>query len=216
MKQNIDRVGIMGRKLGMTQAFDEAGHLVGLTVLSCEPGMVVRCKTSNQEGYEAIQVGFVEVPAHKLNKPNVGHFKKHLKGKVFYKELCEFRVSSSTSYQVGQALTVDAFKPGQRVDIIGRSKGKGFQGTVKRHKFTRGPETHGSKNVRPPGSIGSSAFPSRVLKGKRMPGHMGNRNVTIIGLRIHAVDPEKHLIFVEGAVPGARNNLVTIRPSTRA
>ena len=207
-------IGLMGKKMGMTQAFDEDGRRVTLTVIKAGPCVITQKKVSGKDGYNALQVGFGEIEERKVNKPRAGHFAKA--GKGLFKYLSEFGVEDPGKYELGQELTLELFKKGDSLDVVGRSKGKGFQGTVKRHHFTRGPMSHGTKNMRPPGSIGSSAWPSHVIKGKRMPGHMGDRKVTIQNLTIWDLDTEKHLLFLEGAVPGANQGLLIIRPSVKA
>ena len=200
--------GIVGRKLGMTQVFDpESGNVTPVTVIEAGPCPVVQVRTSASDGYDAVQLAFEPVVERKLTKGELGHLKKA--GVGAHRHLVEFRGPSEL--QVGETVTVEAFQPGDRVKVSGISIGKGFQGTVKRHNFGRGPETHGSHNVRKPGSIGASAFPSRVFKGLRMAGHMGARRVTQVGLQVHEVDPERNLLLVKGSVPGPKSGLVEIR-----
>ncbi|HPQ69536.1 MAG TPA: 50S ribosomal protein L3 [bacterium] len=210
--------GLLGKKLGMTQTFDEAGIRYPLTVVEAGPCTVLKVKTVQSDGYNAICVGFGEKDLRKFNKPQAGLIKKVMgeKAKVGFKTLQEFRVSNPEEFQVGQVLTVEQFNAGDLVDVSGKSKGKGFAGTIKRHHFSRGPVTHGSKNVREPGSIGNSAYPGRVVKGRKMPGQMGNKKTTVQRLRVHSVDPERNLIFIVGAIPGAKSNLVTVKPSVKA
>jgi len=210
--------GILGIKQGMTQSFNDEGTRVPLTVIEAGPCVVLQIKTDESDGYNAICVGFGETDLRKFNKPCAGLFKKVLgeKSKVGYRRLREFPVDDPSAFSVGQRITVEQFAVGQMVDVTGTSKGKGFAGTVKRHHFTRGPMSHGSKNKRQPGSIGSSAWPSHVMKGKRMGGQMGNKQNTVQNLRIFQVDAEKNLLYVVGAVPGARRSVVMVRPSVKS
>src|ERR671929_2418380 len=200
--------GIVGRKLGMTRVFDEeTGVATPITVIEAGPCPVVQVKTSETDGYEAVQLAFDPVAERKLSRPEVGHLRKGQAGP--HRHLVEFRGGSELT--VGETVTVEAFEPGQRVKVSGVSIGKGFAGTIKRHNFHRGPETHGSHNVRKPGSIGASATPSRVFKGVRMAGRMGGTRVTQVGLTVHSVDAERNLLLVRGAVPGPKNAFVEIR-----
>ncbi len=200
--------GIVGRKLGMTQVFDpETGGVTPVTVIEAGPCPVVQVKTPETDGYEAVQLAFGAVAERKLSKGELGHLKRN--GAEPHRHLVELRGPSTAV--AGEAVTVEAFEPGDRVKVSGISIGKGFAGTIKRHNFKRGPKTHGSHNVRKPGSIGASATPSRVFKGVRMAGRMGGRRVTQVGLTVHSVDPEKNLLLVKGAVPGPKNGLVEIR-----
>jgi large subunit ribosomal protein L3 len=200
--------GIIGKKIGMTQVFDGDGNLIPVTVILAGPCPVTQVRTVATDGYEAVQIAFEDCRDKQLTKPELGHLKKAgLKhGK---RHLVEFR--GLADVKVGDTITVEAFDEGQTVSVTGVSKGKGFQGTIKRHNFSRGPETHGSHNVRQPGSIGASAYPSRVFKGVRMSGHMGDQQVTQAGLRIVRRDAENNLLLVRGAVPGARNSVVVVR-----
>jgi large subunit ribosomal protein L3 len=200
--------GILGRKLGMTQVFDpETGAVDAVTVIEAGPCPVVLVRTQAADGYDAVQLAFGEVAERKLSKGEVGHLRKA--GAAPHRHLVEFRGESEL--ETGQTVTVEAFEPGDRVKVSGVSIGKGFQGTIKRHNFGRGPMTHGSHNIRKPGSIGASATPSRVFKGMRMAGHMGAERVTQPGLVVHEVDPERNLLLVRGSVPGPRNGLLEIR-----
>jgi large subunit ribosomal protein L3 len=200
--------GIVGRKLGMTQVFDpETGAVSPVTVIEAGPCPVVQVRTLEGDGYEAVQLAFEPVEARKLSKGEVGHTRRA--GVEPHRHLVEFR--GHTALQVGETVTVEAFEPGDRVKVAGVTIGKGFQGTVKRHNFSRGPVTHGSHNVRKPGSIGASATPSRVFKGMRMAGRMGGKRRTQLGLVVHEVDPERNLILLRGSVPGARSGIVEIR-----
>jgi len=200
--------GILGRKLGMTQVFDpETGNVAPVTVIQAGPCPVVHVRTSEADGYQAVQLAFEPVADRKLSKGELGHLKKA--GVGAFRHLAEFRGPSEL--QVGETVTVETFQPGDRIKVAGVSIGKGFQGTIKRHNFKRGPVTHGSHNIRKPGSIGASATPSRVFKGVRMAGQMGAKRVTQIGLVIHEVDPERNLLLVKGSVPGPKSALVEIR-----
>ena len=199
--------GILGKKLGMSQVFDpDTGAMTAVTVIEAGPCPVVQVKTADVDGYDAIQLAFEAVAERKLSKPEVGHLAKA--GVAPHRHLVEFRGESGLA--VGETVTVEAFEPGEAVKVSGLSIGKGYQGTIKRHGFTRGPVTHGSHNVRKPGSIGASATPSRVFRGMRMPGHMGAKRVTQPG-RVHEVDPERNLLLVKGSVPGPASGLVEIR-----
>lgn len=207
--------GIVGKKMGMTQAYDETGRRHALSVIKAEPGIVVRVKSAETDGYDAIQVGFAEVEAKKLNRPDAGQFKKHLPTKAAYKTLKEFRVENPKDYKVGQAITVELFAEGELVDVQGVTVGKGFAGNVKRNHFGRGPMSHGSKNRRESGSIGTSAAPSRVVPGRRMPGQLGNKTRTVQRIRVFRVDAQNHLIFLLGGVPGHRNGIVTVHETVK-
>jgi large subunit ribosomal protein L3 len=200
--------GIIGRKLGMTQIFDpETGVLTAATVIEAGPCPVVAVRTAEVDGYDAVQLAFEEVPERKLTRPEAGHLKKA--GVKPHRKLAEIR--GATGLQTGDTVTVEAFEPGDRVKVTGVSIGKGFQGTVKRHRFGRGPVTHGSHNIRKPGSVGASAFPSRVFKGVRMAGRMGGKQVTQRGLVVLERDPGRNVLVVSGAVPGHRNTVVLVR-----
>ena len=199
---------ILATKLGMTQLFQEDGHVERVTVLAAGPCPVTAIRTVDRDGYEAVQLAFEPVPEKRLNKPERGHLAKADAPPM--RRLVEFR-DEVGELQVGDRVTVESFEAGQKVKISGTSKGKGFQGTVKRHNFSRGPVTHGSHNVRAPGSIGASATPSRVFKGIRGPGQMGNKRITQRGLEIVRVVPEDNLLLVRGAVPGPRGGTVEVR-----
>jgi large subunit ribosomal protein L3 len=206
--------GLIGKKLGMTQVFDqESGAVTAVTVIEAGPCPVVAVRTPEADGYEAVQLAWGPVPERKLTRAERGHLAKAGVDGA-YRHLVEFRGHFAEAVQ-GESVTVEIFRPGDRVKVSGTGIGKGFQGTVKRHGFGRGPETHGSHNVRKPGSIGASATPSRVFKGMRMAGRMGGRRVTQVGLTVHAVDPERHLLLVRGAVPGPTNGLLEIREDVR-
>jgi large subunit ribosomal protein L3 len=205
--------GLLGKKLGMTQVFDEeTGKLTPVTVIAAGPCPVVRVRTNDTDGYEAVQVAFDEVPERKLSKPELGHLKANGVEQAF-RHLVEFR--GATEALAGETLTVEQFQPGDKVKVAGIGIGKGFQGTIKRHNFKRGPKTHGSHNIRKPGSIGASATPSRVRKGIRMSGRMGGKRRTQVGLTVHVVDTENNLLLVRGAVPGPKNGLLEIREDNR-
>ena len=200
--------GILGRKLGMTQVFDpESGAVTPVTVIEAGPCPVVQVKTFETDGYEAVQIAFDAVAERKLSKPELGHLAKA--GASAYRHLVELRGQSEL--QVGETVTVESFEPGEKVKVAGISIGKGFQGTIKRHNFARGPVSHGSHNVRKPGSIGASATPSRVFKGPQRAGRMGGKRITQLVLEIHEVDVERNLLLVKGAVPGPKRGLVEIR-----
>ena len=206
--------GLIAKKIGMTQIFDEAGNVVPVTVVEAGPCVVVQKKTLENDGYEAIQVGFAEVKENKVTKPMKGHFTKA--GVAAKKYVKEFRLEDVSAYEVGAEIKADVFAAGDKVDASGVSKGKGFQSTIKRYNASRGPMGHGSKSHRVVGSMGSSAFPSRVKKGKRMPGHMGASNVTIQNLEIVRADAEKNLLLIKGAVPGTKGSILVIKDSVKA
>jgi large subunit ribosomal protein L3 len=200
--------GILGRKLGMTQVFDpESGAVTPVTVIEAGPCPVVQVKTVETDGYDAVQIAFEPVADRKISKAERGHLEKA--GASAHRHLVELRGASEL--QVGESVTVEAFEPGEQVKVAGISIGKGFQGTIKRHNFSRGPVTHGSHNVRKPGSIGASATPSRVFKGMKMAGRMGGKRVTQTGLVIHEVDAERNLLLVKGSVPGPTSGLLEVR-----
>lgn len=204
--------GIIGKKIGMTQFFDEEGRVVPATVIEAGPCVVVQRKSAAKDGYEAIQVGLVDfVKESRVNKPTKGHFAKA--GVEPSKRLSEFRLGegSTDEFKPGDRILASDFKVNERVDVVGTSKGKGFQGVVKRHGFSGGNATHGSMFHRAPGSIGQSSYPSRVLKGVRLPGQMGNKRITAKGLQIVEVMPDENVILVRGAVPGANGGSVIIR-----
>jgi large subunit ribosomal protein L3 len=204
--------GIVGRKLGMTQVFDEeTGELTPVTVIQAGPCPVVAVRTVEADGYEAVQLAFDEVAERKLTKPELGHLAKQGVGP--HRKLVELRGPSELA--PGETVTVEAFEPGEKVKVTGVSIGKGFQGTIKRHNFHRGPVSHGSHNIRKPGSIGASATPSRVFKGVRMAGRMGGDTVTQVGLTVVDRDVEQNLLLVKGAVPGHRNAVVVVREESR-
>ena len=200
--------GILGRKIGMTQVFDpESGQVTPVTVIQAGPCPVVQVKTEEIDGYEAVQIAYEPVVDRKISKPELGHLSKA--GATAHRHLVELRGQSEL--QVGETVTVEAFEPGEAVKIAGISIGKGFQGTIKRHNFARGPVSHGSHNVRKPGSIGASATPARVFKGQKMAGRMGGKRITQPGLVIHGVDVEQNLLLVKGSIPGPKSGIVEIR-----
>jgi large subunit ribosomal protein L3 len=201
--------GILGRKLGMTQVFDpETGAVTSVTVIAAGPCPVVQVKTVATDGYDAVQLAFDRVDGRKLSKPELGHLSRY--GIEPHRRLVEFRGEIDGAVE-GETVTVENFQPGDRIKVAGIGIGKGFQGTIKRHNFGSGPRSHGSHNIRKPGSIGASATPSRVFKGVRMAGRMGGKRVTQVGLTVHDVDVERHLLLVKGSVPGPRNGIVEVR-----
>jgi large subunit ribosomal protein L3 len=210
--------GIIGRKVGMTQLFGEDGERAVVTVIEAGPCTVTAVRENERDGYDALQLAFGDTRESLLTKAQLGHLKKAGAGAA--KSLVEFRAGSgeeAPELKIGDKVTVDAFEKGERVKVTSRrSKGKGFQGTIRRHNFHRGPVSHGSHNVRAPGSIGASATPSRVVKGIRMPGQMGNRRVTQRGLEVVDVDPERNLLIVRGAVPGPTGAVVEVRSEKRS
>lgn len=205
---------ILGRKLGMTQIFAENGVIVPVTVIEAGPMVVTQIKTKETDGYEAVQVGFGEAKEKQVNKPLKGHFAKA--GVGFKKFVREVKVDNVADYVAAQEIKVDIFEAGEKVDVIGTSKGKGFQGPIKRHNQSRGPMSHGSRYHRRPGSMGAASDPSRVFKGKKLAGHMGHERVTIQNLEVVKVDVERNLILIKGAVPGPKKSLVVIRTAIKA
>lgn len=205
--------GLLGKKVGMTQIFTEHGEVIPVTVVEAGPVVVTQIKTAEKDGYTAIQVGFEDAKEKALNKPQKGHLaaantlKKHLK---------EFRVDSVEGYTVGQEIKADLFAAGELIDVTGISKGKGFQGPIKRHGQSRGPETHGSRYHRRPGSMGACSYPGRVFKNKKLAGHMGSVKVTVQNLEVVRVDADKNFILVKGAIPGAKGSVVTIKEAAKA
>lgn len=204
---------IIGKKIGMTQIFDENGKVVPVTVIEAIPNVVVQVKTVEKEGYTAVQVGFGEIREKLVNKPRQGQFKKA--GVPVKRLLKELRLENS-SLEVGSEIKVDTFVAGEKVDVSGLSKGKGFAGVIKKWNFHRGPETHGSKFHRAVGSMGASSSPSRTFKNKKMPGHMGHVNTTVLNLEVVKVMPEKNVILIKGGVPGPNKGVVVIRNSVKA
>ena len=204
---------IMGIKIGMTQIFDENDKAVPVTIVEAGPCTVLQKKNSETDGYSAIQVGFYNLKEKQVNKPARGHFKKaNVKPLRFIKE---FRVKDIDAYEIGQELKADLFNPGDIIDVVGTSKGKGFAGAVKRHNFARGSMGHGSKYHRRPGSLAAKG-PARVFKGRKLPGHLGRERVTVQGLKVVKVYPERNLILIKGSIPGPRKGLVIIKDSVKA
>ncbi len=213
--------GIIGKKVGMTQLFAADGTVTPVTVIKAGPCVVVQKKSAaGRDGYDAVQIGLVEdrpVKLKNVTKPMQGHFEKTGGGTPPTRVLKEIRLrdANGAEVNVGDKILVDQFAEGDRIELVGRSKGRGFQGTIKRHHFNRGPESHGSMNVRKPGSIGQSAYPSRVIKGTRSSGHMGDDRVTVKGLTVARVDVENNLLMVRGSVPGANGSVVVVRKSAK-
>ncbi|MFL6257638.1 MAG: 50S ribosomal protein L3 [Pyrinomonadaceae bacterium] len=211
--------GIIGKKVGMTQLFAADGTVTPVTVIKAGPCVVVQKKSAaGRDGYDAVQLGLVEerpVKLKNVTKPMQGHFEKTGAGTPPTRVLKEIRLADDGEVNVGDKVLVDQFTEGDSIELIGKSKGRGFQGTIKRHHFNRGPESHGSMNVRRPGSIGQSAYPSRVIKGTRSSGHMGDARVTLKGLTVARVDVENNLLMVRGSVPGANGSVVVVRKSAK-
>ncbi|WP_139977668.1 50S ribosomal protein L3 [Nocardioides litoris] len=206
--------GLLGTKLGMTQLWDENNRVVPVTVIAAGTNVVTQVRLPEPDGYNAIQVGYGEIEGRKVNKPEAGHFAKA--GTTPRRHLVEIRTAEASTYTVGQELPVDTFEVGERIDVTGTSKGKGFAGTMKRHGFSGVGASHGAhRNHRKPGSIGACATPGRVFKGVRMAGHMGTDTVTTQNVTVHAVDVEKGLILVKGAVPGPRGGLIVLRTAAK-
>lgn len=212
MVNNLEKA-IMGIKIGMTQIFDEAGKAIPVTVVEAGPCTVLQKKKEETDGYNAIQVGFYNLKEKHANKPAKGHFKKA--GVKPLRYIKEFRLASIDNYEVGQAINVDVFAPGDVIDVVGTSKGKGFAGAVKRHNFARGSMGHGSKYHRRPGSLGAMG-PARVFKGRKMPGRLGGDRVTVQALKVVKVYPDRNLILIKGSIPGPKKSLVTIKNSVKA
>jgi large subunit ribosomal protein L3 len=201
--------GLIGKKLGMTGVYSPDGKYVPVTVVEVGPCIVTQIKTAEIDGYQALQLGFGNQKESRTNKPLAGHCKKS--GDQFFKFFREFEVDNPSEYTVGQVLTLDMFKAGERVEVSGTTKGRGFAGTIKRHGFRRGPKTHGSRNYRLPGSIGCSAWPSKVFKGKKMPGHYGVERKTVRNLKIVDVRADENVILIKGAVPGSKSGIIEIK-----
>jgi large subunit ribosomal protein L3 len=199
--------GLIGKKLGMIQVFDEGRRLVPVTVVEAGPCGIVQLKQKNTDGYDAVQIGFGEVPERKQTKPQLGHLKKA--GNKVWRHLREFCTDGGE--QVGSLVSVNLFSEGESINVQGVSKGKGFQGVMKRHNYAGGPASHGSMFHRAPGSIGSSSFPSRVLKNKKLPGHMGNKQITVKGLKVFGIKPEENILLITGSVPGPVGGVVIVR-----
>ena len=205
--------GILGKKLGMTQIFTEEGIVVPVTVVEAGPNVVTQVKTVEKDGYNAIQVGFEDAKEKSLNKPQKGHLAA---ANVLKKHLKEFRVDAVEEFTVGQEIKADLFAAGEKIDVTGTSKGKGFQGPIKRHGQSRGPESRGSRYHRRPGSMGACSFPGRVFKNKKLAGHMGSVKVTVQNLEVVRVDADKNLILVKGAIPGPKGSMVTIKEAVKS
>ena len=205
--------GIIGKKIGMTQIFDEKGNVIPVTVIETAGNVVTQVKTIETDGYNSIQLGYGEVKAKHLNKPLEGHFKKA--GVENKKHLREFRMEDVTNYKVGDEVKADIFVAGEKVDVQGTTKGKGFQGVIKRHGQHRGPMGHGSMYHRRPGSMGQRSTPGRVFKGKKLPGHMGRVTVTIQNLEVVKVDTDKNVLLVKGSVPGAKGAILKVKSSVK-
>ena len=206
--------GIIGKKIGMTQIFDEKGNVIPVTVIEATPNVVAQVKTVETDGYNSIQLGYGEVKDKHINKPEKGHFTKA--GLTAKKHLREFRVEDVENYKVGDEVKADIFEAGEKIDVQGTTKGKGFQGVIKRHGQHRGPMGHGSMYHRRPGSMGSTSTPGRVFKGKKLPGHMGRITVTIQNLDVVRVDMDKNVILVKGSVPGAKGAILKIKSAVKA
>ena len=211
--------GIIGRKVGMTQIFAEDGTVTPVTVVKAGPCVVVQTKSATgKDGYNAVQLGLVEdnpIKLKNVSKPMRGHFEKTGSGTPPTRILKEIRLENEADVNIGDQIKADLFADGDKVEVVGKSKGRGFAGTIKRHNFSRGPESHGSMSVRAPGSIGQSAYPSRVIKGTRSSGHMGDAQVTVKGLTVARVDIENNLILIRGAVPGPNGSLVVVKKSSK-
>ena len=205
---------IIGKKVGMTQIFDESGKVIPVTVIEAGPCVIAQVKTVESDGYNAIQLGFEDVKESKVNKPEKGHFAKA--SITAKKHLREFRVDEVESYKVGDEIKADTFVAGDKIDVQGTSKGKGFQGVIKRHGQSRGPMGHGSMYHRRPGSMGPTSTPGRVFKGKKLPGHMGVQTITIQNLDVVRVDMDKNVILVKGSVPGVKGAILKIKTSVKA
>ena len=204
-------VGLLGNKIGMTQIFDESGNIIPVTILKVGPCVVTQVKMKSKDGYDSIQIGYGNVSSKSLTQPELGHLQKSNIQPLKY--LKEFRTMGEEEFSIGQILNVDSFSPGQFVNVKGKSIGKGFAGLQKRHNFTRGPMTHGSKNHRAPGSIGMGTTPGRVLPGKKMAGQLGNKITTIKKLKVIQTNPKENILVIKGSVPGKPGNLLSIVPS---
>jgi large subunit ribosomal protein L3 len=204
-------VGLLGNKIGMTQIFDESGNIIPVTILKVGPCVITQIKTKSKNGYDSIQIGYGNVSSKVLTQPELGHLQKSNIQPLKY--LKEFRVNETDKFEIGQVLNVESFSPGQLINIRGKSIGKGFSGLQKRHNFTRGPMTHGSKNHRAPGSIGMGTTPGRVLPGKKMAGQLGNKITTIRKLKVIQINSEENILVIKGSVPGKPGNLLSIVPS---
>ncbi len=204
-------IGLLGNKIGMTQIFDESGNIIPVTILKVGPCIVTQVKTKAKDGYDSIQIGYGNVSAKSLTQPELGHLQKSNLQPL--KHLKEFQTTDASDWEIGQILNVESFIPGQFVNIQGKSIGKGFSGLQKRHNFTRGPMTHGSKNHRAPGSIGMGTTPGRVLPGKKMAGQLGNKIITVKNLKVIQINSEENILVIRGSVPGKPGNLLSIVPS---
>ena len=204
-------IGLLGNKIGMTQIFDESGNIIPVTILKVGPCVVTKIKTKSKDGYDSIQIGYGNVSSKALTQPELGHLQKS--NIQPFKYLKEFKVNEKNDFTIGQILNVDSFTTGQLVNIRGKSIGKGFSGLQKRHNFSRGPMTHGSKNHRAPGSIGMGTTPGRVLPGKKMAGQLGNKITTIQKLKVIQINTEENILVIKGSVPGKPGNLLSIVPS---
>ena len=204
-------VGLLGNKIGMTQIFDESGNIIPVTILKVGPCVVTQVKMKSKDGYDSIQIGYGNVSSKSLTQPELGHLQKSNIQPLKY--LKEFRITEEDEFSIGQVLNVDSFSPGEFVNVRGKSIGKGFSGLQKRHNFTRGPMTHGSKNHRAPGSIGMGTTPGRVLPGKKMAGQLGNKITTIKKLKVIQINSEENILVIKGSVPGKPGNLLSIVPS---
>jgi large subunit ribosomal protein L3 len=204
-------IGLLGNKIGMTQIFDQSGNIIPVTILKVGPCIVTQIKTKSKDGYDAVQIGYGSVSSKSLTQPELGHLQKSNIQPLKY--LKEFRLQEDSKFQIGQILNVDSFKPGQLVNLQGKTIGKGFSGLQKRHNFSRGPMTHGSKNHREPGSIGMGTTPGRVLPGKKMAGQVGNKIRTVQKLKIIQINSEENILVIKGSIPGKPGNLLSIVPS---
>jgi large subunit ribosomal protein L3 len=206
--------GILGRKLGMTQVFDESAKAIPVTAIEAGPCKIAQVRTPERDGYAAIQLAFEELKETKLTKPELGHLKKN--GTGAHRHLVELRVADASGFEVGQEIRADVFEAGELADVVGTSKGKGFAGVMKRHGFHGAPGSHGTERKhRSPGSVGAGTTPSRILKGRKMPGRMGHDRVTVLNLEVVRADPERNLILVKGAIPGPNGGLVVVRSAVR-
>lgn len=205
--------GLIGIKVGMTQVFSDNGEIIPVTVIAAGPCQVLQKKTVETDGYNAIQLGFKPQKEHRANKPAKGHFAKA--GTQPYKYIREFRIEDPEAYEIGQEVDVELFAQGEKIDIVGTSKGHGFQGTIKRHKGRRGPDSHGSNYHRRPGSLAAKG-PARVFKGRKLPGHMGSERITVQNLEVVRADKERNLLLVKGGIPGPRKGLVIVKKAVKA
>ncbi len=211
--KDVMKKGLIGKKLGMTQIFWSDGSVIPVTAIEAGPCVVIQKKTREVDGYDALQLGFDQVKEKRVNKPLMGHYKEA--GKGFFRVLREFKFESTRDHEVGSELKADIFKVGDYVDVVGTTRGRGFAGVVKRHGFRGGKASHGSMFHRAPGSIGSSAWPSRVFKGKRLPGHMGSRRQTVQNLMVVGIKPEQNMILVKGPVASSKNGIVLIKDAIK-